>query len=68
VRLRYFGQKTEDAILWRFFRGSPGFCGDIGALDGVSLFNPETMVNETVSFNLISFDGTSKPPGRIGWE
>jgi len=68
VRFRYFGQNTEDAILWRFFRMSRGFCAAVGAFDGVSLFNAETIVDDTVAFIRVVLDGTSKPSGRIGWE
>jgi FkbM family methyltransferase len=43
MRLRYYGQNGEDAILWRFFNGfftgSRGFYVDVGAFDGVYLSN-----------------------------
>jgi hypothetical protein len=68
VRLRYFGQNTEDAILWRFFRKSRGFCAAIGAFDRVSLANAETIATGTIAFDLVVLDGTSKPSSRIGWE
>jgi FkbM family methyltransferase len=39
MRLRYYGQNGEDAILWRFFHKPHGFYVDIGAFDGKYLSN-----------------------------
>jgi FkbM family methyltransferase len=39
MRLRFYGQNGEDAILWRFFNRSDGFYVDVGAFDGLYLSN-----------------------------
>jgi FkbM family methyltransferase len=39
LRLRYYGQNGEDAVLWRFFNSPRGFYVDVGAFDGVYLSN-----------------------------
>lgn len=50
MRLRYFGQNGEDAILRRFFDKPHGFYVDIGAFDGVYLSN-------TLVFEKAGWDG-----------
>ena len=39
MRLRFYGQNGEDAILWRFFNKPHGFYVDVGAFDGRYLSN-----------------------------
>jgi hypothetical protein len=37
MRLRYYGQNGEDAILWRFFHKPHSFHTGVGAFDGIYL-------------------------------
>ena len=39
VRLKFYGQNGEDALLWRFFNKPHGFYVDVGAFDGKYLSN-----------------------------
>jgi FkbM family methyltransferase len=46
VRLRFYGQNGEDALLWRFFNRPKGFYVDVGAFDGVYLSNTKIFEEE----------------------